>query len=150
MIDRRRPRLKAYDYRTPGAYFITVCCEHREMWFDPKLPYREIVDEEIRSFSLRYAYLEIPKYVVMPNHLHFLMVMKDCVPIEQRKEIPRLVGELKSLSTRACRKAGFPKEHLYQTSFYEHIVRTEQDYAEIWQYIDTNPQRWEEDRYFSR
>ena len=119
------------------------------MWFDPKFPYREIVDEEIRSFSLRYAYLEIPKYVVMPNHLHLLMVIDDSVPIEQRKEIPRLVGELKSLSTRACRRIGFPKDHLYQSSFYEHIVRTEQDYAEIWQYIESNPQRWKEDRYYS-
>ena len=77
------------------------------------------------------------------------MVMNDSVPIEQRKEIPRLVGELKSLSTRVCRKAGFPRDHLYQSSFYEHIVRTEQDYAEIWQYIESNPQRWKEDRYYS-
>ena len=119
------------------------------MWFDSKLPYREIVDEEIKSYSSRYAYLEIPKYVIMPNHLHLLMIIDDSAPIEQRKEITRLVGELKSLSTRACRKAGFPKAHLYQTSFYEHIVRTEQDYAEIWQYIESNPQWWKEDRYYS-
>ena len=37
---------------------------------------------------------------------------------------------------------------LWQRSFYEHIIRDERDYNEIWNYIDTNPLRWAEDKYY--
>lgn len=38
---------------------------------------------------------------------------------------------------------------IWQRSFYDHIIRNEQDYNEIWQYIENNPQKWSEDRFYS-
>ena len=34
---------------------------------------------------------------------------------------------------------------LSQSSFHDHIIRNEQDYLEIWKYIENNPAKWEED-----
>ena len=39
-------------------------------------------------------------------------------------------------------------KHLWQRSFHDHVVRTEHGYAQIWQYIDTNPQNWHKDCFY--
>jgi len=38
---------------------------------------------------------------------------------------------------------------VWQKSYYDHVIRTEDDYQNAWQYIDTNPLKWEEDKYFT-
>ena len=43
---------------------------------------------------------------------------------------------------------GTPGKPLWQRGFYDHIIRNEADYLRIWQYIDTNPAKWEEDEYY--
>ena len=60
-----------------------------------------------------------------------------------RPTIQMIVGGLKSLTRR---KVGYP---IWQTTFYDHIIRDESDYLHIWQYIDTNPAKGEEDEYFA-
>ena len=40
------------------------------------------------------------------------------------------------------------KDKLWQRSFYDHVIRDEKDYQKIWEYIDTNPQKWQEDKYY--
>ena len=42
---------------------------------------------------------------------------------------------------------GFEKR-IWQTGYYEHVVRNHQDYQQIWQYIENNPIRWNLDRYY--
>ena len=46
----------------------------------------------------------------------------------------------------ASRQAGFG---LWQKSYHVHVIRNEADYRQIWEYIDTNPAKWAEDRYYS-
>ena len=41
------------------------------------------------------------------------------------------------------------KEKLWQRSYHDHVIRNEQDWRDIWEYIDTNPARWAEDRYYT-
>ena len=60
-----------------------------------------------------------------------------------------VVRVLKSLSTRLCRD-NLGDLPLWQRSFHEHVIRNENDYREIWEYIDQNPVRWDEDRYHER
>ena len=43
-----------------------------------------------------------------------------------------------------------PGRKLWQRSYYEHIIRDEIDYQEIWQYIDENPQKWKIDRFYGK
>jgi REP element-mobilizing transposase RayT len=37
---------------------------------------------------------------------------------------------------------------VWQRSFYNHIIRGERDYKNIWDYIQTNPQNWQKDQFF--
>ena len=38
---------------------------------------------------------------------------------------------------------------IWQKSFHDHIIRNEEDYLSVWQYINENPARWREDRYYT-
>ena len=35
-----------------------------------------------------------------------------------------------------------PGEKLFQRSYYDHVIRNQQDYDEIWQYIENKPRKW--------
>ena len=39
--------------------------------------------------------------------------------------------------------------NIWQKSFHDHIIRTDSDYEMIWEYIDTNPARWETDCFYT-
>ena len=65
-----------------------------------------------------------------------------------RPTIPEIVCAYKSLTTRACKRAGFVTK-LFQTSFYDHVIRGQADYDEIFRYIEENPLRWELDKLYS-
>ena len=88
------------------------------------------------------------KFVVMPNHVHLLMGItrrETGAPRSSRptKLVPRIVSALKRFTNK---EAGWD---LWQTSYHDHIVRSEADYLRIWNYIDTNPAKWREDRYYT-
>lgn len=89
-LPKRKPtRLKDYDYSTPGAYFVTICTHNRRCLFsnivgaihespENKLTsYGEIVKDIIERLPERFD-IEIPKYIIMPNHIHLIAVIKCC------------------------------------------------------------------------
>ena len=154
-------RLPNYDYSQNGAYFITFCTWHREHALarvgrdDLGAPavqlteYGQIVDRYIRSIPSAYPHVTLSNYVVMPNHVHLLLLVSaDGAPESSRPTprstqlIPRIVGALKRFSNR---DAGFD---LWQTSFHDHIIRSESDFLSVWNYISANPIRWSEDIYY--
>ena len=54
-----------------------------------------------------------------------------------------VVGAYKSITTRECNRImGTPGQPLFQTSFYESVLRNEKAYQECWRYIDENPLKW--------
>ena len=63
-----------------------------------------------------------------------------------RPPLQKIVQSFKSISTRKCWSYGITK--LLQRSFYDHVIRDEADYLRIWEYIDENPARWNEDIFF--
>ncbi|MEM7772159.1 MAG: transposase [Cyanobacteria bacterium P01_E01_bin.6] len=81
---RRSIRLKGYDYKAPGAYFITICTHQRERLFG------EVVDGEMQLNRLgervhacwlqlpnHFSRLQLDAYVVMPNHIHGILMLTD-------------------------------------------------------------------------
>jgi len=89
--------------------------------------------------------MEIYDYIIMPNHVHFICEIKikkeiDALPANQI--IPSVVGTLKKLINKEC------KEKIWQRNYYEHIIRDEKEYLEILQYIQDNPYKWIEDKYY--
>ena len=64
-------------------------------------------------------------------------------------ELGRLVGAVKSRSVHLAAGRGLEAGRLWQRGYYDHIVRSENDFLRIWTYIDNNPLRWELDRYYT-
>ncbi len=157
---RKRLRLPEYDYSKDGCYFITVCTQERRRLLSdiavgeglapPEISLSAvgtIVEEQIRDIPRRYPHIKIDKYVIMPNHIHLIVSIRETAG--GASPSPTLVDAmraLKSVTTRLSRpKLG--AERLWQRSFYEHVIRNESDYREIWEYIDENPLKWAGDEY---
>ncbi len=158
---RKQPRLPEYDYSTPGAYFITICAKDKKCIFGrivgggaldaPQIRltnFGKIVKKYILSGN-RIPGVQVDKYVIMPNHIHLLITVNSeaqsgtsRAPSPTNAIVPHFISTFK----RFChRDAG---TQLFQRSYHDHVVRGEADYKEIWEYIENNPFRWEEDRFF--
>lgn len=68
--------------------------------------------------------------------------------IFSRPTVMDIICTFKSLTTRECKKA-YPTDKVFQNSFYEHIIRNKEEYAEIMKYIHDNPAAWELDSLYS-
>ena len=159
-IQPRKPiRLIDYDYTQNGMYFVTICAvKRRNLFWDvgaiinrPRSPeilseYGIILDRCINEIPNHYSQTKIDKYVIMPNHVHIILrfdVYENGRFIIAPTSLSTVIKQLKRAVTRG---AGIP---IWQKSFYDHIIRNNQDYLNIWQYIDNNPARWAEDEYYS-
>ena len=155
-LPKRKPaRLKGYDYSQDGAYFITICTQDREELFwnvgeTCGFPYTlsaygDIVNKEImRIVDIYNETVKVDKYVVMPNHIHLIIVLQSDGRPQVAPTISRVVKQFKGA---VSKKIGFT---IWQKSFHDHIIRNENDYREIWEYIDTNPLKWEEDCFYQK
>ncbi len=162
MPKRKKNRLPEYDYSSPGAYFVTICTQDRRCILSrvavgadalggPLLTLTdtgEVVEKFILSMD-RMAGLSVDKYVIMPNHVHLILrIRKISVsaggpPRASAPTISDAVGALKRLVDREL------GERIWQRSYHEHVIRGENDYREIWDYIENNPAKWVEDRYYA-
>ena len=97
----------------------------------------------------RYPSLRIDQYVIMPNHIHVILLLGETVGDIPSPTIMDIVCAYKSLTTRACKKVR-SVDKLFQTSFYEHVIRGYKDYDDIAEYIANNPKQWELDRLYSK
>ena len=108
----------------------------------------KIAEQQLLKLEERYPFLKVGQYVIMPNHIHAILVMEsEAAGASPRPTVMDVVCAYKSLTTRACRQNGFA-DKLFQTSFYEHVIRNQQDYNEIAEYICQNPMRWQSDDLF--
>lgn len=158
---RKRIRLEHYDYGAPGAYFVTICTHEKrcilshiavgEGLAPPEIHLTSIgkcVEEQIRALPQRYPTIRIDNYVMMPNHIHLIVTLHEgsggASPSPTLCDVVRVI---KSLTARLSR--GILGElPLWQRSYHEHVIRSEDDYRQIWEYIEDNPFRWAEDRYY--
>ena len=157
---RKKIRLQGYDYSQPGYYFITICVEGRHEMLGEVVVGQglcscrlsalgEIAQTELHKLEIRYANMTIDKQVIMPNHIHAI------IKIARREQSPRpttmmdMICAYKSITTKCYNKIfGISGKAFWQERFHDHIIRSEEDYQRIWQYIDENPSKWAEDRYF--
>ncbi len=162
---RRSIRLKGYDYSQPGAYFITICTQNRECMFgeiiDGEMALNDagrIVENEwLKTDQLRQN-IKCDIFVVMPNHFHGIIVITEPVgaihespqrmTITERRNmtLPKIVGRFKMQTSKQINIIrGTLAQKLWQRNYYEHIIRNENDYNRIYEYIQNNPLKWELD-----
>lgn len=161
---RKRLRLKGYDYSRDGYYFVTICVKYlrnllghvgRDVLIAPDVPiepevqlseYGNVVSKHINIIDTRLPGIWVDKYVIMPNHIHMIIVIDQAAgggAIETSR--PTLSGIIRSFKTMVTKEIGVS---VWQTSFHDRIIRNEAEYRLIWQYIDENPAKWQADRYF--
>ena len=105
-----------------------------------------VVENEILKLADFYENVYVDKYVVMPNHIHMIIridLYSDDGRTQFAPTVSRIVKQFKGSITK---KLEFP---IWQRSYHDHIIRDMEDYRSIWEYIDTNPVRWVNDKYFS-
>jgi REP element-mobilizing transposase RayT len=171
---RRSIRLKQYDYTQPGGYFVTVVTYHRDCLFgeivNERMQLNEfgyIAEECWRAIPDHFANVELGAYVIMPNHVHGIIVITDradengmatnsspfvgarhASPLPPRGTKPHsigaIVGSFKSAVT--CRLGReFNSTGIWQRNYYEHVIRNHADWDRIHRYIESNPSLWAED-----
>ncbi len=173
-LRRRAMRLRDYDYSQPGAYFVTICAQHRKCLFgtiiDGKMQLNEIgqiVVECWNRISQHFPSVELDEYVVMPNHTHGIIRLKIPEHIATRRgevsspalnnnshkdEVPsptlgRILAYFKYQSTKRINQhRDMQGTRLWQRDYYDHVVRDDPDLQRLRQYIQNNPMKWELDQ----
>src|SRR6266487_6554792 len=69
-------RLPDYDYRWPGAYFVTICTYERQLLFDDPRLHQIAEFNWAASFAIRDE-IDPDVFVVMPNHMHAIVWIND-------------------------------------------------------------------------
>ena len=160
---RRSIRLKGWDYRSAGVYFVTICTFRREMLFADE-SFKQIAENrwEQTPEKPHAAHVVLDEWVVMPNHVHGLLFFREQRPDTRDTPLPDpagglqnapagslgvVVGQFKSDVTRQINRVRrSPGRPVWQRGFYERIVRNDRELNAIRKYIRENPVRWAEDR----
>ena len=155
-------RLQGFDYNSAGAYFITICTENRQQTLSrivggdvldaptvQLLPYGKIADKYIRQLNDFYDTIRVDGYVIMPNHIHLLLMVTEdgasrtSPPTRQHSAVSQFVSTFK----RFCNKEY--GHNIWQRYYNDHIIRNQGDYDEHLRYVQENPIRWREDELYT-
>ncbi len=158
---RRSIRLKGWDYRAPGVYFVTICTFRRENLFEHPAFYEIAANALRRVPEQEHAgHVRLDVWVVMPNHAHLIFIFVDWpdgVEAETAAPIPFqnaaagslgvVVGQYKKgVTARINQLRKARGTAVWQRGYYERIIRNQRDLNAVRQYIQNNPTRWAEDR----
>jgi len=154
-------RLHGWDYSIPWWYYVTICTKNMNPWFGEvkkgKMVLNDVGKIAFKLFEeipIHFKYVDIDYFVIMPNHVHGIIIIEDSVETRDRvspqtqqfgnpikNSLPVIVNQYKGSVTRAIRKSGNPTFQ-WQPRFYDHIIRNEKDLFRIRKYIDLNPLKW--------
>jgi len=144
-MQRKPTRIGGYDYSQNGAYFVTLCTRDRmEILSEIVGDDAHIVPKTCGKIAEKYIHNapEVEKYVLMPDHIHMIIRLnnENCLKpegnINHKNKVASIVRSIKVLTTKEIGAS------IFQRSYYDHVIRNQQDYNEIWEYIENNPRRW--------
>ena len=176
-------RLKSWDYTNPWWYFVTICTKNHKEYFgeinNEKMVLNElgkIAEQEIRKIELLRDNVEVDYYVVMPNHIHMIIILNEIKCRDNKcRDVARYVSTIdentkltnnyfseispkpnslssivrsyKSAVTKKIKEMKTEKFY-WQSRFYDRIIRNEKELFNIRKYIQLNPLKWELEKDF--
>lgn len=164
-------RLSQHPY-TQGTYFVTTCSFGRQALFsnvcDGVVIHTQlghIVEDEWRRLQSTRLFVQLGEYVIMPDHFHAIITLlqsgriwldNSVEPASMTKRrfsqatpqsLQSLIGQFKSRATKRINSfRQTPGSPVWQSGFYEHVVRDSNDLDRIRRYIVSNPTRWQQNR----
>ena len=135
MQKRKNIRLKEYDYSSKGMYFITICTKDKKNIFGKIVDYKMLFNNYGNQLNDILESFDTDKYVIdyyqiMPNHIHFIVEIKNNKAID----LAKIISQIKSKCTNLLKY-----KNLWQRNYYERVVRDEKEYNNIVKYINENP-----------
>jgi REP element-mobilizing transposase RayT len=168
---RRSIRLRGYDYSQGEMYFVTICTQDRAPFFEDEAV-RQLAERCWLALSEHFASVELDEWIVMPNHVHRLVLISDVggggeqgagqppqwvvnAPTDRafpevsprRNSLGVIVRTYKAAVTTACRQAGF-HGFAWQRGYHDRVVRNDRELDNIRRYIFNNPYHWENDEHY--
>lgn len=158
-----------WNYANAGAYFITICTQHREHFFG------DIINQEMQlsqagtiayqcwtEIPRHFSFVELGNFVVMPNHVHGVLVLGNSLKEETdskggvtgknnpmtKDSVSKIIRWYKGICTFRIKKD--QPDFGWQSRFHDHIIRDEKSFDNIQNYIASNPLNWEKDKFHSR
>ncbi len=157
----RQYRLPYFNYAGSALYFITICCENRNELFGTikngvmyKSWIGEIVESCLNRIPLSSSYAFLDSFVIMPDHIHAIIGLDNpdeqlTVPLKKfapkERSLSIVVRNFKSAVTIYVRR-NCPAMNIWQSRFYDRIIRNEKELYAIRKYITDNPKNWSNDR----
>jgi len=157
-------RLRQYDYTQPGYYFVTICTKNKTELFGTIEKCKMLLNETGKIAERLWKQIpetckvvSLDEFIVMPNHLHGIVVInpdrKGGTPRRAAtglhaltpNSLPSIVNHYKGAVKKECNKNGFT-DFLWQSRFYDHVIRKDESLDKIREYIRNNPLKWELDR----
>ncbi len=172
-------RAEFHDY-SGGEYFVTICTRDKIHYFGKIIDGVMIVSTvgkfahyAMETLHTHYSYVEVPLFVVMPNHIHAIICIRENTgnpaatnkddlpdahaPVTQKSDAPGciptirtalgvVVGGFKQAVTRFARRNSI--EFGWQKRYHDHIIRGATDGNRIAEYIETNVARWSNDCFY--
>lgn len=154
-------RLFGYNYASNGMYFITIVCKNREYFFGKIIdnqillsPIGEYTEQNIKNVAKSIEYIKILNWVIMPNHIHLLIMINQSNELSQKintgisplnsKSISSFINHFKGNIKKWCNINNF-NDFEWQARFHDRIIRDNDEYTAISIYIDNNINNWEKD-----
>jgi putative transposase len=160
-LSRKSIRLKGFDYRSSGAYFITICSTQRQDIFGCILDNGDVALSDIghivqlcwQQIPDHCPHVQLDHYVIMPNHLHGIIIL-DCDDLRflntfgitdaslntRSRELSRVIGSFKAASTKIVRRErDYRSPTIWQRNYFERVIRDERELMLLRQYMADNP-----------
>lgn len=172
--NRKDLRIKNYDYSQAGYYFVTICTEGKGHLFgkivDGFMKLNNVghmIEKWVGKLHDQYENVQLDEFVLMPNHIHFIVVIVGADPCVSPPEVCGNAGThtgvplhtiiqwFKTMSTneyiKGVKSGEYPTfdKRIWQRNYYEHIIRNQKELHEIRGYIVNNPAKWELDQYYN-
>lgn len=167
-------RLQGYDYSQAGAYFVTICAQDRVHLFGAVVDGEMLLNDAGRAVEgcwgdipAHFPNVELDAFVVMPNHVHGIIVITEGVVgaenvlcrqgvssgraenVPPRQSLSRTLGSVVrgvKIGVKLWFRANMRVSTVWQRNFYEHVIRNDKSRDHIREYIANNPARWLFDR----
>ena len=159
--NRKSNRLRTHDYSSAGSYFITICVKERKQILSEIICDREnklkikllscgvVADKYIKRLDEFYDDVCVDEYIIMPDHIHLLVTVlsgQSGMPVPTASELERdnknsVIARFVSTFKRFCNKEY--GENVWQSRYYDHVIRNQDDYNEKSEYIKNNAYKWQ-------